>query len=59
MKTKSKKSGKTFRVLEDQLKKVLHKKLNKDNLIIAYEPIWSIGTGQIPSDQELKKLYLI
>ena len=54
-KKKKKKNGKTFKVLEDQLKKVLHKKLNKDNLIIAYEPIWSIGTGQIPSDQELKK----
>ena len=31
------------------------KKFNKNNIIVAYEPIWSIGTGQIPTAQELQK----
>ena len=35
--------------------KGLEKKLNKNNIIIAYEPIWSIGTGKIPTSKDLKK----
>ena len=52
---KDKKSNKTLIVLKKQIKKVLEKKLNKNNVIIAYEPIWSIGTGKIPSTLELKR----
>ena len=50
-----KKNKKTFNVLKKQLTKVLEKKLNKNNIIVAYEPVWSIGTGKIPSEIELKK----
>jgi len=50
-----KKNKKTLSVLKKQLSKVLEKKFNKNNIIVAYEPIWSIGTGQIPTAQELQK----
>jgi triosephosphate isomerase len=50
-----KKNKKTLNVLKKQLTKVLEKKFNKNNIIVAYEPIWSIGTGQIPTTQELQK----
>ena len=50
-----KKNKKTLNVLKKQLTKVLEKKFNKNNIIVAYEPIWSIGTGQIPTAQELQK----
>ena len=50
-----KKNKKTLSVLKRQLSKVLEKKFNKNNIIVAYEPIWSIGTGQIPTAQELQK----
>ena len=50
-----KKNNKTFSVLNNQLIKVLDKKFNKNNIIVAYEPVWSIGTGKIPTAQELKK----
>ncbi|MFL2877974.1 MAG: triose-phosphate isomerase [Candidatus Pelagibacter sp.] len=50
-----KKNNRTLRVLKRQLTKVLEKKFNKNNIIVAYEPIWSIGTGKIPTAKELKK----
>ena len=50
-----KKNKKTLIVLKRQLTKVLEKKFNNKNIIIAYEPIWSIGTGKIPTFSELNK----
>ena len=52
---KDKKNKKTFSVLQNQISKVLEKKFNINNIIVAYEPIWSIGTGKIPSKSELEK----
>ena len=49
-----KKHKRTLAVLKRQLTKVLEKKFNKNNIIVAYEPIWSIGTGKIPTASELK-----
>ena len=48
-------NNKTFDVLENQIKNVLEKKFNLKDVIIAYEPIWSIGTGQIPKADDLLK----
>ena len=50
-----KKNKKTLNVLQRQLTKVLEKNFNKNNIIVAYEPIWSIGTGKIPTTNDLKK----
>ncbi len=50
-----KKNKKTLSVLKRQLIEVLEKKFNKNYIIVAYEPIWSIGTGKIPTSGELKK----
>jgi triosephosphate isomerase len=50
-----KKNKKTLSVLKRQLTEVLEKKFNKNNIIVAYEPVWSIGTGKIPTANELKK----
>jgi len=48
-----KKQKKTFQVLRKQITNVLDKKFNVKDIIIAYEPIWSIGTGQIPGSDDL------
>ncbi len=50
-----KKNNQTFRVLKKQLNKVLEKNFYMNNIIVAYEPIWSIGTGKIPSRKDLIK----
>jgi triosephosphate isomerase len=48
-------NNRTFDVLENQIKKALDEKFNFNDIIIAYEPIWSIGTGQIPEPDDLLK----
>ena len=55
---KHKANNKTFEVLETQIKNVLDKKFNFKDIIVAYEPIWSIGTGQIPESKDLLKTTL-
>lgn len=48
-------AGKTNDVLEQQLFEGLHGIKNFENAIIAYEPIWAIGTGQTPTSQEANR----
>ena len=50
-----KKRNKTFSVLRKQIKSSLEKKFSINKIIIAYEPVWSIGTNKIPQLKELTK----
>ena len=43
----------TKKILDKQLKLGLNKIKSKKNIIIAYEPVWSIGTGLIPKPNDL------
>jgi len=51
---KDRKKNKTFFVLKRQLLSCLKKINNLDNIIVAYEPIWSIGTGVVPLNSILE-----
>ena len=51
-----KKRNKTFSVLRKQIKSSLKKNFNMNKIIIAYEPVWSIGTNKIPKINELKNI---
>ena len=50
---KRKKEKNTKQVLSNQIKKGLSRIKNKNRIIVAYEPVWSIGTGLIPTSKEL------
>ena len=50
---KEKRNKKTFSTLSKQLRIGLNKIKNIKKLIIAYEPVWSIGTGIIPNNDDL------
>ena len=44
----------TKKILRKQLSNGLKKVKNKKNILIAYEPVWSIGSGIIPKSQDLE-----
>ena len=51
---KEKKNNKTNKVSNSQIKDCLSGIKNYSNVIIAYEPVWAIGTGKIPKLDDLK-----
>ena len=50
-----KRNKNTNKVLSKQIKTGLKNIKNIKNIIISYEPVWSIGTGVIPKIEDLKK----
>jgi len=52
---KEKNKNRTTNVLKKQMRDSLDSKLNHKKILIAYEPVWSIGTGKILKLHELKK----
>ncbi len=52
---KQKKKNLTKKILSYQIKKGLNKVKNFNKIFVAYEPVWSIGSGKIQSEKELFK----
>ena len=52
-----KKINKTQEVLKEQVINSLPQKSSKESVIIAYEPIWAIGTGLTPSLEEIENAH--
>ena len=52
---REKRNKKTNQVLAKQIKNGLSSINKKSKIVIAYEPVWSIGSGLIPKSEDLKK----
>ena len=52
-----KNNNKAQNVLKNQLEESIPKSSNQFNTIIAYEPIWAIGTGLTPSLEEIENAH--
>jgi len=50
-------AGKTIAVVEKQLKAVIDKATDWSKIVIAYEPIWAIGTGKVATTQQAQEVH--
>jgi len=53
------KSGNHFKVVEEQIKKALFHLSSDDwkHIILAYEPVWAIGTGETASPEQAQEMH--
>jgi triosephosphate isomerase len=49
--------GKTLHVCSGQVCGSVPKEATAANIVIAYEPIWAIGTGRTPSNEEIAEVH--
>ena len=50
-------NGKTYDIIEEQIIKGLTKVKSLDNIIIAYEPVWAIGTGLTATVEKINEMH--
>jgi triosephosphate isomerase (TIM) len=50
-------NGSYFEVLSKQLDESLPASVNPENTIVAYEPIWAIGTGKSANEKQIEEIH--
>ncbi|HEX4055500.1 MAG TPA: triose-phosphate isomerase [Tepidisphaeraceae bacterium] len=50
-------AGQTFDVVQRQLDELSHAMQDPDRLVIAYEPVWAIGTGRNATDAQAQEVH--
>lgn len=49
--------GKTLSVVQAQLEELSNQMQDPDRLVIAYEPVWAIGTGRNATDEQAQEVH--
>jgi len=52
-------AGDTFNVVTRQLKALVSKINDWSSVVIAYEPVWAIGTGKVATPQQVPEYNLV
>lgn len=50
-------NGSAYDVVKEQLLASVPKSANDENTVIAYEPVWAIGTNKVPTENEIKEMH--
>lgn len=50
-------AGRTFQVVQAQLDELSEKMQDSERLVIAYEPVWAIGTGRNATDEQAQEVH--
>ena len=53
------KKGITAKIIENQILNSVPEQASAENTIIAYEPVWAIGTGLTPSTEEIQNVHTL
>ncbi|KAK6159538.1 hypothetical protein DH2020_006852 [Rehmannia glutinosa] len=51
-------AGKTFDVCFQQMKAYADAVSSWDNIVVAYEPVWAIGTGKVASPEQAQEVHI-
>ncbi|KAL6219154.1 hypothetical protein ACLB2K_012360 [Fragaria x ananassa] len=57
-KLEEREAGKTFDVCYEQLKAFADAVPSWENIVVAYEPVWAIGTGKVASPQQAQEVHV-
>ena len=50
-------AGKTIEVLTAQLNDSIPENVTADRVVVAYEPVWAIGTGRVPTLEQIETVH--
>ncbi len=55
--SEQRKNGKTLEIINQQIEESLPYEAALGNFILAYEPVWAIGSGNLPTMDEIKQVH--